>query len=237
VNTANARYFALELAGHELVQVGADGGLLDLPRKPSRIFLGPGERADVFVHWTGTPRSTATLSTAAHTRGHGIVTPAGELLEIRYTDEPAQQVASPVPTRLRTIEAVTPTSAEVRTFVLTEEMRMSGGSMSATFRINGQKFPEVTPVSAAPNTAETWEIVNDTEMDHLFHIHGFFFQPRALASALLPLQWRDTMNIPAGQSARIVVPFDERTGLFVFHCHILEHAEAGMMGEIEVKAP
>jgi FtsP/CotA-like multicopper oxidase with cupredoxin domain len=82
---------------------------------------------------------------------------------------------------------------------------------------------------------QVWDIVNDTLMDHPFHLHGFFFQvlevngePPAFRS------WEDTVNIPPKARVRIAWMADDRPGEWMYHCHILEHHESGMMGHFEV---
>lgn len=49
-----------------------------------------------------------------------------------------------------------------------------------------------------------------------------------------PMQWKDTINVPMKTTARFLVTFDERPGQWMFHCHILDHAEGGLMGTVVV---
>ncbi len=51
------------------------------------------------------------------------------------------------------------------------------------------------------------------------------------------MAWRDTVNIPAEQTVKIRLRLEDNPGTWMFHCHILEHAERGMMGELHVRAP
>ncbi len=69
-------------------------------------------------------------------------------------------------------------------------------------------------------------------MDHPFHQHGFFFQARSSAGAS-PLVWKDTVIVRSGSKLELVSRYDE-LGHWMYHCHILEHAEGGMMGAITV---
>jgi len=66
---------------------------------------------------------------------------------------------------------------------------------------------------------------------HPFHLHGFFFQVLD-TSGVAPsvLEWKDTANVPVGGALRFIVRYDERPGMWMFHCHILDHADGGMMG-------
>lgn len=119
-------------------------------------------------------------------------------------------------------------------------MGMMGGGMFR-FLINGRSF-DMTRVdlTTVQDRVELWDIVNNTSMDHPFHIHGTQFQlvSREAAGAVTPapyLAWIDTVNVPARQSATIKV-CQTLPGTRMFHCHILEHEDAGMMGVLEVRS-
>ena len=68
--------------------------------------------------------------------------------------------------------------------------------------------------------------------DHPFHLHGFFFQPLdPVTGAALPSpEWRDTIDVPPLGTTKFAVQYDDRLGMWMFHCHILDHADDGMMG-------
>jgi len=110
--------------------------------------------------------------------------------------------------------------------------------MGPVFSIKGQVYPDATPLEAELDAIEEWSIVNTTEMDHPFHLHGFRFQVVSLDGAATSLvAWRDTINIPAEKAVRFRAHLEDHPGAWMFHCHILEHAERGMMGELEVAGP
>jgi FtsP/CotA-like multicopper oxidase with cupredoxin domain len=79
---------------------------------------------------------------------------------------------------------------------------------------------------------EVWEIENVAEMDHPFHLHGMSFQTLD-ADGKSVAGWKDTVNVPQESTVRFAVRFGA-AGRWMYHCHILEHAERGMMGELEV---
>ena len=110
--------------------------------------------------------------------------------------------------------------------------------MGPVFSINGEVFPSVTPMVATLGAVEEWSLVNTTTMDHPFHLHGFRFQVVSV-DGVAPgfMAWRDTVNIPAEQTVKIRLRLEDNPGTWMFHCHILEHAERGMMGELHVRAP
>ena len=89
--------------------------------------------------------------------------------------------------------------------------------------------PNVPPIAAKTGDIEVWEIKNGMEMDHPFHLHGVFFQVLDRPH----LGWKDTVNVPRGSTVEIAARFDN-PGLWMFHCHILEHAERGMMSILQV---
>jgi FtsP/CotA-like multicopper oxidase with cupredoxin domain len=51
---------------------------------------------------------------------------------------------------------------------------------------------------------------------------------------LRPMEWKDTVNVPMESTSRFLVTFDERPGEWMFHCHILDHADGGLMGTVKV---
>jgi FtsP/CotA-like multicopper oxidase with cupredoxin domain len=72
---------------------------------------------------------------------------------------------------------------------------------------------------------------NDTDFAHPFHLHGFFFQ--VLDDTRVP-EWKDTVDVPSKTELKLAVTFDDRPGMWMYHCHILDHAEIGMMGHLHV---
>ena len=123
-------------------------------------------------------------------------------------------------------------ASTTRRIVLTEDMA------ELEFYIDGRMF-DVDRVDFAPQlgTVEHWEIVNETGMDHPMHLHVFPFQVYARNGIQEEhLALKDVVNVPAGESVDILVPFEDFGGRTVFHCHIVEHEDLGMMSIVEVKA-
>jgi len=92
--------------------------------------------------------------------------------------------------------------------------------------------------SVAPRSSgelQVWDVVNETKMDHPFHLHGFFFQVLDVnGEPPAVLSWEDTINVPAKGRVRIAWLPDDRPGSWMYHCHILEHHAAGMMAHFDV---
>jgi FtsP/CotA-like multicopper oxidase with cupredoxin domain len=131
---------------------------------------------------------------------------------------------------------ITPPSAEGATWVdLTLTLPAMDASGHSEFQINGFPYVKAKPYRAALGETQLWVIKNDTKWDHPFHLHGYFFMPvDEKGQPLRPMAWKDTINIPMNATARVLVSFDERPGTWMFHCHILDHAEIGLMGTVHV---
>lgn len=105
------------------------------------------------------------------------------------------------------------------------------------FLIDGKAFDHHrVDLQARVGTLEVWDIVNPMGMDHPFHLHTFPFQVITRNGKPEPYRaWRDVVNVAAKETVRIAIPFRKYTGIFMYHCHILEHEDFGMMGQLQVK--
>ena len=230
VNASAARIYRLGLEGHRFVHVGSDGGLFELPVEADEILLGVGERAELLVRGTGSPGSRAVLRALPYHRYIPQTAPpdwevARELAVVQYSDL-APVTAPPIPTTLRRIPELDPAqSTATRVMVLTQHL------------INGKAMDmERVDVSARLGATEIWEIENLVGMDHPFHLHGFQFQVLDRDGVPEPHRsWKDVVNVPRHETARIIVRYDNYPGKWMFHCHILDHEDHGMMGVLEVR--
>ncbi|NOY61788.1 MAG: multicopper oxidase domain-containing protein [Gammaproteobacteria bacterium] len=127
-----------------------------------------------------------------------------------------------------------------RNFVMSMKMGgMNGGGM--TFLINGKSFDmnRIDEVVEA-NATEIWAISNTSPMAHPFHAHAIQWQildRNNTPASGMDLGWKDTVLVQPGETVRFIGRFDPaiNTGKYMYHCHILEHEDAGMMGMFEVK--
>jgi len=238
INTAKARYFQLGLAGHSFTRIGGDGGLLEMPTVSPTVLVAPAERADVLLEpGSAGPEQLAdglTLRWLPYDRGFGAVynRPEEDVLQLRFTGEPPARSPA-LPALHRVIPSVPTEGATPVDIALTLDIP-SGGSLS--MGINGVPFSDASHVPARIGETQVWTVKNTFEWDHPFHLHGFFFQVldvNGVAPAVR--EWKDTANVPVNSTLRFVVAFDERPGMWMFHCHILDHADAGMMGMIQLQ--
>lgn len=145
---------------------------------------------------------------------------------------PASPKPLPLPASLAPVERLEPARATAtRRFELGERM------MQAEFFINGQMFdPARVDVRAQLGSLEVWELVNKTDMDHPFHLHTYPFQVLSRGGKPAPYRaWKDTVNLRKNEVVRIAVPLRDFSGVTVYHCHIVEHEDRGMMGILQVK--
>jgi FtsP/CotA-like multicopper oxidase with cupredoxin domain len=239
INAANARYFRLALPGHRLIQIGTDGGLLTTPREVDDLLLVPGERADVLVVSGGEAGEAVEWTSLRYNRGEGTgKQPDAVIFQLLHVA--GSPVSTPeVPTGFTAIPKLPEPSRqrELRLQGVSQTSGHAGHAMPSSeaeplFSI--ETFPEGEPLTATLGDVEEWTIENYTMMDHPFHLHGFRFQLVPIDEQAVFPAWRDTINVPAGQTMKFRVRFEDNPGMWMFHCHILEHAERGMMGELEV---
>jgi FtsP/CotA-like multicopper oxidase with cupredoxin domain len=87
------------------------------------------------------------------------------------------------------------------------------------------------------DTIEEWTVVNDSPMDHPFHLHAWPFHVLAASAGTPPTGVRqDVVLIPARGRVRLRIPFSDYSGRSVYHCHILDHEDIGMMATVNVRA-
>jgi FtsP/CotA-like multicopper oxidase with cupredoxin domain len=230
INASLARYYRLVLQGHDLLQVGSDGGLFERPVMRSELLLAPADRVELLVQGTGEPGQAYVLQSLPYDRYWPHERPRDwdrtfDLLTVRYTDDPPMTPPA-IPATLRPVPALDPAQAvAVRTLHFDHAM------------INHHHFdPNHVDFSARLGDTDLWAIHNGDQMDHPFHLHGFRFQVLERNGAREPFPaWEDTVNVPKGQSVLLIVQYRDHPGKRMFHCHILDHEDYGMMGILEVR--
>jgi FtsP/CotA-like multicopper oxidase with cupredoxin domain len=260
LNGSNARIYKLAWTRdlHALL-IGGDGGLLERPLRQRVLTLAPAQRADLLLDLSGVPAGTAVHleSLAFPEADAGIVgmrgmmggatgsTPNGaplRVLTLRTRDR--KGVAYRVPERLSTFEERSSPSpaGPVRGIPLTF-MRMQWLIGGRTFDMTGVAAEE----TVAAGSTGTWEFRNvanpmGMQAAHPMHIHGPQFRvlsrtggsANALREGIVDAGWRDTVLVLPGETVRVQIPFTRHPGLYLSHCHILEHEDMGMMRNFRV---
>ena len=230
INASAARVYRLAIPGQTFLHVGSDGGLFEKPIEVSELVVANSERVEILVRGTGAPGSRKTLLSLPYDRYVPQTRPADwtqprDLLTIEISRGPAAtQVA--IPATLRAIPALDTSRATVRRTVT------FGQGM-----INNQHFDfSRVDFTTKLGATEIWKVENVVGMDHPFHLHGFQFQVIERNGKPEPYRsWKDAVNVRRQETVRFIVRFDDFPGKWMFHCHILNHEDQGMMGILEVK--
>ena len=243
INAAPARIFGLEFKNHRPLVLAFDGQPVE-PHAPEggRVVLGPAMRTDLILDMTGKPgQSPAVLDTFYKGLEY-------KLVEISYTGEPllrAQPLAAPARLPPNPIPEPDLAKAQRHDVTLTGGM-MSGGMMGggmmggAMWAINGMAvmnddMRQMKPVLTL-NRGKSYilAIDNQTAWHHPIHLHGHSFRVITRNGARTKYrEWRDTVLMPPRERAEIAFVADN-PGDWMFHCHILDHQEGGMMNVIRV---
>lgn len=234
INGARSRYYTIQLRDHTLIKLGGDNGLAERSEELFRVVLVPGERADLVFTPSGEPGSVHTMQWIPTDRGFGSLfnRPRVDMLDIELVGS-APVEPEPVPEFLREIEPIDISAAIERTLDLTIDSERGRDGNEIVMGINGIPYWRGKPLEAKIGETHVWNVTNDTAFAHPFHLHGYFFQ--VLDDTRIP-EWKDTVDVPAESSLRLAVRFDERPGVWMYHCHILDHADSGMMGHLWVAA-
>ena len=246
LNASTSRFYRLALENHSFYQIATDGGALNEPIEVNELLLTPGQRAEVLVKGNQESGQYRLLNLPYDRGSMGMMGGGmmnGGMMGRNNRDEPialatisyeAPGQSLSIPTQLASIAAL-PEPQTVRSFELNHGMHPVVGM---AFLINGEPYSsERLDTQVQLDTVEDWEITNTEVMDHPFHIHNNAFQvisrngkPESL------LAWRDTVLVPRGETVRIRIPFREFAGKTVYHCHILDHEDLGMMGNLMINA-
>jgi suppressor of ftsI len=248
VNASPDRYLDLQLDGQTFVIVALDGMPLayhepkSATRTTDHLLVAPAGRLEAIV--TGPPPgSHPVLRTLCVDTGPDgdpnpgmvladIVQPSSDRSSSNSQPKPEHAIdyRRPVfkPVNVDSIKKLAPD------FIVTFTEDKNG------FYINGRKFaPDATPMTTARiGTYQHWRIVNETAELHPFHIHQVHFL--AYAENGVPLAhpaWLDTVNVPYRGSVDVILDFTDPVikGMSVFHCHLLNHEDKGMMAKISFK--
>jgi len=232
INAARSRYFELGFEGHEFLYVGGDNGFSAEPTTVTQPIIVPGQRSDLVVTFDGTPGAETHVEWIPTERGYGstfnrIPKP---LFKVHFTAPPDAALPA-MPEIAREIEIIDTTGAlEVEL-----EFTVSQAGGRSVMGINDMPYSEVVPLLAQLGDTQIWRLVNRTDFAHPFHIHGYYFQViDDNGEPVLPLEWKDTVDVQVDHTVRIAIRFEDRPGTWMYHCHILDHAGAGMMGQLIV---
>ena len=225
LNGSNARNYNFYLNHHQkMIKIAGDGSFLAKPVKIKKLQLSPGERAEVIV-------DTHKLNV-----GSNLQLKTGGMKALTMKLNQQRDNLTSLPDKLSDRKALKVPKKNVNH----EKLVLSG--MSNMVRINGKKYnPDRIDIHAKRNQQQIWTIENKKEMMmnmiHPFHLHGVQFRIISINGKKPPKSQRgflDTITLNPGDKYKISFRFEEK-GLYMYHCHNLEHEENGMMGQVLVE--
>ena len=251
INSANARIFALRFTGHQPVVIAYDGQpVAPHPLATDAVILGPAMRVDLILDMTGKPGERFRIIDDYY---RGL---AYRLVDFVYEDKPLRerQLDSPIELASNTIPEPNLGSAE------RHEITFNGGMMGQMMMRDRGGMGGMMNMMQMMHTGKIWFIngvamtghvmqpmptlkrgrsyvlamVNETAWHHPMHLHGHAF--RVISRNRTPTklrEWQDTVLMAPRENVEIAFVADN-PGDWMFHCHILEHQESGMMGVIRV---
>lgn len=246
LNAANAQNFDLRFKDRRTFYViASDGGFLPAPVAVTQLMISPAERFEILVDFTDGKAVALETGPDKEMGEFGRVAPDGSADYVPVMQfEPTQtrSLVKRVPDRLIEPAAVTLGSAVRRRQFVLDSGLCAGRQqadlhkdMPALIGINGRAFdPARIDVETKLGTTEIWEITS-IGMAHPFHIHGALFRIVSIEGAPPPAHltgWKDTVLVE--DKAELLVAFNQpatREHPFMYHCHILEHEDAGLMGQ------
>ena len=238
INACASRYLKLRLDGQKLQLLGIDSGRFKTPRDVEEVVLTPGNRADLLVT---TVAGRSVLRTLPVDRGGtgmmgGSATSSGgaDLLTLNVTGATTTTTLTPVPEQAEPRDLRTESITRHRELTFAMGMGMGSGMMS--FTIDGKPFdPARVDTQVKAGSIEEWTLTNTSPMDHPIHLHVWPMQLMSPSGGNDDQpEWQDVVNVPAFSSVRVRITFEDFTGKTVYHCHILDHEDSGMMGIIDV---
>ncbi|RTL51760.1 MAG: oxidase [Bradyrhizobiaceae bacterium] len=255
LNGSNSRIYSIGRDdGADLMIVGSDGSLLERPVSQRQLRLGPGERAELLIDAKANQSFRLMSypdSVHAGPMGRGMMmgtmsdnSETFPLLELRAANFETINVS--IPTKLIQVPNWLPAKSTL-TRTLTLDMAMMGmgmmgrSNLSGSMGINGRSMSkERIDFEVPAGSIEIWEIRNSTPLPHPFHIHGIQFRVLDRDGAPpLPQEGglKDTVLVDSGSVVRVITEFTRAASAeyaYMYHCHNLEHEDAGMMGQFVV---
>jgi blue copper oxidase len=251
LNGSNSRFYRFSFAsGRPFYKIATEGGFLNEPVLMESIEMAPGERNEIMIDLSDAATASLIadfLPVDPEDRGRQRI-PRAQVLELRVSAE--LEASGSLPEVLNDIAFFSRSDAvKTRDFIM--EMDGINGDRNSrdnslpanykeSFSINGRPM-NMMMVNERINLGdvEIWRIQAE-RMPHPFHIHGVSFQILSIAGrppAEADRGWKDTVVVPPKTVVEVILRFDHAASdeyPFMYHCHMLEHEEGGMMGQFTV---
>ncbi len=226
--SANA-FFNLRLDGIDLHRIALDGNPLPAVWTVDTLLLGPGERAEVLVQG-GLAGEYRFRSLAWGERGQA--QPEFQLATVVTAGDAISPV--PLPTAIMPLSPPLVDLSDAK-IDRRREITFTEATHAPYFGIDGKAFdPNRVDQTVTLGATEEWVVRNASDDWHPFHIHVNDFQVMTINGQPQAPHYKDTLPVPPNGEVVVRMRFLDFPGKFVYHCHILAHEDAGMMGVVEV---
>lgn len=241
LNGSSARTYRLAFEGiEEFALIGTDGGLLEEPIMLKSVLLSVAERIDIVIDLKDKSIGEEVLLKTLGFKEASIFVPYSkypgfgaqmDIIKFKISSLTDKSFAE-LPKKLSTVTRIKESDASL-TRVITMEI-IAGGVWTLDKRpYDINRIDQKIKLGST----EIWEIRNTVHMAHPFHMHGVRFQVLSRSSEIeFPTDkgWKDTVLVMPIETVRIIVKFT-MPGLFLYHCHILEHEDHAMMANFLVE--
>lgn len=228
LNGSNSSIYRISFSdAHSFTVIASDGGFLPETVITDRLIISPGERYEILTDFSVETEIKVILEIYG-SQPH-------EAMSISVSND--EGVFFPHPKRL-VYNHPDYESGELKQRTFNMETRGMG-----LFTINGRQMDmDVMNFSLKQDSEEIWTVKNIgmgmMNIPHSFHVHDTQFTVLSFNGAPPPPLYRgpkDTILLMAGDEAVIGVSFRDYTGMYMYHCHLLEHEDAGMMGQFMIE--
>ena len=238
LNGSNFQSYDFKLSnGAPFVQIGTGAGLLPKPVVRDDILLGPAQRADVIVDFSHSYGKKIVLESVARVdnRPGGIGTPTAPIMQFRVNKHVTDDTR--IPSKIEPLPKLSApsTPSTVWTFGL------GGDINSGTYwTINGKPYdPTRVDAEVPQGSTQTWLLQNLSPITHYIHLHEEGWQTITRDGLPAPPEEAvaDVWRLDPGESVTVAAKFTDYPGIFMNHCHMLDHEDHGMMAQFAVTKP
>ncbi|MDF2524393.1 MAG: Bilirubin oxidase, partial [Clostridiales bacterium] len=257
LNGSNDRFYNMRLDTEEETpapkwyQIGTDGGLLERPVQLNELIMAPAERAEIIIDFSEHEGENILLT---NSQAPVDINTTGQIMQFKVTLPLIKPDTSTVPSFLSPFYPLYERDADKSREMFIRVLPDSFGRPH--FLLNGVMWDD--PITEKPllGSIEIWNIINSGLGIHPIHVHLVQFQILNRQPFDVPVYnstnklvftgppvppdpnengWKDTVRANPGFVTRIIMKFADYPGLYVWHCHILEHEDYDMMRPIKVK--
>jgi FtsP/CotA-like multicopper oxidase with cupredoxin domain len=236
LNSSNFSSYDFQLSnGQPFIQIGSGDSLFPKAVVRQSILLGPSQRADVIVDFHGDLNQQIDLQSVPPQKNApvGVGVQSASIMQFRVNR------SAPDSSRLPSTLLPTPPLHAPNKVSAVWTFGLGGNASTGTYwTVNGQPFdPHLVDLKVPLGATQTWALRNDSPITHYIHIHEEDWYEVSRDGKPPPAYERgvqDTWRLDPGETVKVAAKFTDYTGVFMIHCHMLDHEDHGMMAQYDV---